>query len=114
MIHLIRARGRKLDWDRLLARFDRGWRVLFSHLILFNFVYPDDRVSVPAWVLRNLTARLAEEGGEGGTASVCRGPFLSRIQYLIDTEEWGYADPRLEPLGPMSEEQVVRWTDAGR
>jgi Nucleotidyl transferase of unknown function (DUF2204) len=114
VIHLLRARGRRLDWDRLLARFGSHWRVLLSHLVLFGFVYPHDRESVPARVLHALVGRLLEEPAETPGEPLCRGTLLSRTQYLADTEEWGYADPRLRPAGPMSEEQVVRWTDAGR
>jgi hypothetical protein len=114
VLHLIRARGRRLDWGRLLARFGPHWRVLLSHLVLFGFVYPDDRDSVPAGVLRTLTARLHEEPAGGRAEHLCRGPLLSRTQYLADLEEWGYDDARLAPLGRMTEEQVERWTDAGR
>ena len=41
--HLIRCRGKSMDWDRLLRRFGDHWRVLFSHLVLFGFIYPGDR-----------------------------------------------------------------------
>jgi hypothetical protein len=114
VMHLLRARGRHLDWDRLLARFGPDWRVLLSHLVLFDFVYPDDRDNVPAGVLRTLAARLHEEPAAAEADRLCRGPLLSRTQYLADLEECGYADPRLRPLGRMTEEQVERWTDAGR
>jgi hypothetical protein len=116
--HLLRARGRQLDWDRLLARFGPHWRLLLSHLVLFGFVYPDDPERVPAHVLRGLTARLHDEPAAGapagGAAPLCRGTLLSRTQYLADTEEWGYADPRLAPRGPLTREQLARWTDGGR
>jgi hypothetical protein len=115
VMHLLRARGRRLDWDRLLWRFGAHWRVLLSHLVLFGFVYPGDRDNIPADVLRTLTDRLFEEPADGREGDrLCRGPLLSRTQYLADTEEWGYGDARLTPLGRMSEEQVERWTDAGR
>src|SRR5262249_50329766 len=32
--HLLLACGARLDWQRLLARFGRHWRVLLSHLVL--------------------------------------------------------------------------------
>jgi hypothetical protein len=110
--HLIRACGRHLDWDRLVVRFGVHWRVLLAHLILFGFVYPDDRDSVPAGILNGLSARLHERPDGDGHA--CMGPLLSRMQYLADVEEWGYDDPRLAPHGPLTTEQVLRWTDAGR
>jgi Uncharacterised nucleotidyltransferase len=112
--HLLRARGRQLDWERLLARFGPHWRILLSHLVLFGFVYPDDQESVPAWVLRSLLARFHHEPSGTLNGRVCQGTLLSRTQYLPDIEEWGYADPRLAPLGTMTKEQIVPWTDAGR
>jgi hypothetical protein len=112
--HLIRSLGRKLDWNRLLTRFGAHWRVLLGHLVLFNFVYPDDHTSVPVWVLRTLTDRLVNEPWPPPNGMVCRGPLLSRMQYLADIERWDYSDPRLSPYGTMTEEEVTRWTDAGR
>jgi hypothetical protein len=109
--HLLRARGPHLDWDRLLARFGPHWRVLLSHLVLFGFVYPAEPDRVPAAVLRTLTGRLLA-GGTGAGPAVCQGPLLSRIQYLADTEQWGYEDPRLPPEGKMTADQVLHWTAA--
>jgi hypothetical protein len=114
VIHLIRARGRALDWDRLLKRFGDHWRVLLSHLVLFGFVYPADADSVPGWVLRGLLGRLERPGQTPADLDACRGTLLSRLQYLTDTETWNYSDPRLEPEGGMTAEQVERWTDAAR
>jgi hypothetical protein len=87
--------------------------VLLSHLILYGFVYPHDRESVPDRVLQELTSRLAERPDDSQSPTRCQGPLLSRTQYLVDTEEWGCPDPRLEPLGRMTKEQVNRWTEAG-
>jgi hypothetical protein len=111
--HLIRARGPRLDWARVVARFGDNWRVLLSHLVLFGFVYPAERDKVPSHVLTELTRRLTAEvraGGEDG--QVCRGTVLSREQYLTDTAAWGYQDARLPPQGKMTEEQVTHWTAA--
>jgi hypothetical protein len=47
-------------------------------------------------------------------AKLCRGPMLSRMQYPIDTEQWGYSDPRLPPWGRMTPEPITHWTAAGR
>jgi hypothetical protein len=108
--HLIRARGRQLDWSRLLSRFGPSWRVLLAQLVLFGFIYPSERDCVPPWVMNDLMVRLQEEG-EGGAPQerVCRGTLLSREQYLIDIERWGYADPR---ESTMSHADLDRWTRA--
>jgi hypothetical protein len=111
--HLLLSHGARLDWQRLLRRFGGRWRVLLSHLVLFGLIYPTERTNVPDWVLRELLGRLRGEAGEAGEAGrVCYGTLLSREQFLVDVNEWGFRDARLPPLGPMSAEDVDLWTAA--
>ena len=116
VIHLLRARGAGLDWSRVLRRFGSRWRVLLSHLILFGFVYPGHRDVIPTGVMRELTARLERETGtaaiEGDDGRACHGTLLSRQQYLVDVDHWGYRDARLGPEGTMTEADVAIWTAA--
>jgi hypothetical protein len=113
--HLFRASGPSLDWDRLLRRFGRHWDLLLGHLILYSFVYPTERDRIPARVVQTLLERWRNEMN-GGTAQekVCQGTLLSRMQYLSDTERWGYADARLSPRGRMTPAQVTHWTAAAK
>jgi len=109
--HLIRAVGHKLDWGRLLGRFGDHWRALYSHLILFGFIYPPHRSVVPKWVMEELAARLRNELSEPDPeGDICFGTVISRQQYLVDIDRWGYKDARLEPIGNLSEEQIAHWT----
>jgi hypothetical protein len=111
--HLIRARGESLDWPRLLRRFGPHGRVLLAHLVLFGFIYPAEAGKVPDWVVRELIDRMRLEAGAGiATGPLCRGTLLSREQYLIDVERWGYRDARLRPDGGMTAEEVAIWTAA--
>ncbi len=111
--HLIHARGRGLDWTRLLQRFGPHWRVFLSHLVLFGFVYPGERSVVPAWLMEELLGRLEKElAGPDPPERICQGTFLSREQYLIDIHRWGCRDPRLLPGGRLTGEEVERWTQA--
>jgi hypothetical protein len=113
VIHLLRARAEELDWARLLARFDRQWRVLLSHLTLFGFVYPAERTRIPASVMRELLGRLDSElEGPGPDEPVCQGTILSRAQYRVDIQQWGYKDPRQSPDGTMSSDEIALWTAA--
>jgi hypothetical protein len=112
VLHLLRAGARSLDWVRLVRRFGQHWRVLLAHLILFGFVYPGERDAVPAWVLRTLVTRLANQPPAADEPPTCAGTLLSRAQYLVDVTAWGYADARLRPGGTMTAEQVEIWTDA--
>jgi hypothetical protein len=111
VLHIIRERGPALDWARLLMRFDQHWRVLLAHLVTFGYVYPAQRQHVPEWVMAELSRRLALEAADA-KSRVCRGTLLSREQYLVDVEHFGYRDARLEPGGPMTPEQVDVWTAA--
>jgi hypothetical protein len=112
--HILHARAECLDWRRLLTRFGRHWRVLFSHLVLFGFIYPSERARIPAWVMHELSRRLARETASVPVAQpspVCRGPLLSRAQYLVDVEERGYQDARLTHESAMNESDVELWTE---
>jgi hypothetical protein len=110
--HIFKARAGCMDWPRLLARFGANWRVLYSHLVLFGYIYPDHRGAIPSWVMTELNTRLIEETTTASPAErVCNGPVLSRQQYLPDLKD-GYNDARLAPVGNLTEEQVAAWTDA--
>lgn len=111
VIHLIRSLGPTLDWPRLLRRFGDDWRVLFSHTVMHGFVYPSERDRVPEWVMNHFIQHLLAESTPAHTGlKVCKGPFLSRAQYLPDLEHWGYPDPRLEGPLRMHPEDLALWT----
>src|SRR5205823_551364 len=80
--HLLRARGRGLEWHRLLDRFGPHWRLLLAHLVLFGFVYPSERDAVPGWVMAELIRRLRAESEAPAGRRVCQGTLLSRVQYV--------------------------------
>jgi hypothetical protein len=111
--HVFRSQGESMDWRRLLRRFGDHWRVLFSHLVTFGFIYPAERGKIPAWVLHELSDRMNREiEGPSPQGRVCFGTLLSREQYLVDIGLWNYQDARLRPHGPMSPEEVAHWTAA--
>lgn len=113
VIHILRSRAERLDWDRLLDRFGDRWRVLLLNLILFGFVYPAERARIPARVMKILIGRLQGElESDTPSGRICQGTLVSREQYLPDTAGWGYADARELPIGRMTREQVSAWTAA--
>src|SRR5262245_4631300 len=110
--HLIRGAGREINWQRLLDRVGPHWRVLFSHLVMFGFIYPGERDVIPVWVLDELTERLRRETrAEPPQERICQGSLVSRAQYLVDIEHWGYQDARLT-AGHMDQPDIDVWTDA--
>jgi hypothetical protein len=111
--HLLRATGERLNWRRLIRRFGPHWRVLLSHLVLFGFIYPSERGRIPAWVMGTLIRRLQDQHAQPApTEPVCWGTLLSRAQYLVDVENWGYRDARLVPPATMTAEAIADWTAA--
>ncbi len=111
--HIIRTKAAELDWERLIARFDNHWRLLLTHLLLFGFVYPEERNKVPQTVMSTLLNRAqAEMLQMPPEGTVCNGTLLSREQYLIDVDLWHYSDARLSPKGKMSRKQIEQWTAA--
>jgi hypothetical protein len=110
--HLLRACSERLDWSHLLYRFGSHWRVFFSHLILFGFIYPGERSRIPNWVMDELFQRLQDEANATPSAEkLCQGTLLSPLQYQIDVEQWGYRDARLRPTGSMTAAEISQWTE---
>ncbi|MGH8138918.1 MAG: nucleotidyltransferase domain-containing protein [Steroidobacteraceae bacterium] len=113
IMHLLLACADKLDWLRLLNRFAAHWRVLFAHLCLFGFVYPGERARIPAWVMSGCIGRLNREIRAAPRARrLCQGTLLSREQYLIDIQRWGFADVRHTEASTMTPDDIVLWTEA--
>ena len=111
--HLILKWGIHMDWDRLLWRFDQHWRVLLSHLILFDYIYPSARLCIPEPIRRELFQLLQiETASPTPNQPVCRGTLLSRSQYQIDIVDFGFTDARVIPAGKMSTAEAATWTAA--
>jgi hypothetical protein len=113
--HIILTHGEQLDWQRLLDRFGAHWRVLFSHLILYGFIFPSERRQVPAWVLDTLMQRVQADIADANQPDpVCYGTLLSWSQYLGDVLGRNFRDARIRPYGNLSAEEVARWTSADK
>jgi hypothetical protein len=111
VLHLLRETSRGLDWERLLSRFGDHWAVLLAHVVMFRFVYPDQRDSIPSAVVDALVGRFASQRQEAARR-VCYGTLLSREQYLFDVQRLGYLDARVPPHGRMTPAEVAIWTEA--
>lgn len=111
VLHLLHACARTMDWDRLVARFDHHWPVLYGHIVMFLFAYPDRRGDVPHRVIEELSCRLQRLEPQE-TEHICYGTLVSREQYLYDVNTLGYEDARLQPRGGMTSRDLEIWTDA--
>ena len=110
--HILRCCAVEIDWPHLVRRFGPDWRVLLSHLILFGYIYPGERARIPTGIIEELLERLGNEARNPGPERLCRGTLLSRQQYLVDVQEWGFRDARLEERVQMNKKDIANWTDA--
>jgi hypothetical protein len=110
VLHLILARAETLDWEHLCERFGGHDGVLLAYVILFKYVYPGEAGRLPSWLIPRLLS--AEPPLQARTARLCRGTLLSRAQYLVDVEKWGFADARRPPFGSMTDKEHAIWTNA--
>lgn len=102
VLHLILKRGRRIDWIRLLERMAEHWHVLLAHLVLFQYCYPSERENVPLWVLDSLQKKIRRERALGNAKErICRGPILSRAQYVSDLDGGGFTAPERPPVGAI-------------
>ena len=62
--------------------------------------------------MEDLITDLRSEARTDGPERLCRGTLLSRQQYLVDVQDWGLRDARLEERVQMSEKDIADWTDA--
>jgi hypothetical protein len=113
VMHLMRACAGRIDWARLLRLVGPDWRVLFAHVMLFEFIYPGERHLIPMEVRHELLRRYQTHSTDRGTAlNLCYGTLLSRATYLYDLESLGYGDARKESRCAMNTEDIKHWTDA--
>jgi len=110
--HILQSCAQTLDWRHLVNRFGRDWRVLLSHLVLFGYIYPSERDKIPVEIMDDLVGRLHQEARAASTDRVCRGTLLSRKQFLLDIEERGFRDARLERRVHMNSKDIAHWTKA--
>jgi hypothetical protein len=114
--HLLLMQAGHISWDRLLWRFGRHWRVLLGHLMFFGYVYPQRLALVPEKLVETLLVLLRHEQDESGASPAngaadpptCRGTLLSRDEYRVDVDVWGFRDARLEAGGGRITREVSR------
>jgi hypothetical protein len=108
--HVIRAKGKEIDWGHLLARFAGHEYLLLGHLSFYRFVYPSKPENIPDAVLDRLfeAARRSPKAGE----KVARGTLVSWDQYNPDLRDWDYKDARVQPHGKLTQDEVDIWTRA--
>jgi len=99
VLHLLYATKGALDWDTVLARAEPHWELLFSHLVLFRYAYPQAKGMVPQRVWDTLTSRWGGSLDGHGTPAGAgthefRGSLLDPVSFQVDVEGWGLQEAR--------------------
>jgi hypothetical protein len=90
--HLIRACGRRLDWERVLQLLGSHWELLFWSLSLYAYIYPAQTDVVPEHIWTALTKRFAEQVRHPNKDAPFRGTLVDPNMFAIDVKEWGQRD----------------------
>ena len=90
--HLLKARARTLDWDRLRTLTEPHWQMLYWNLILFAYIYPDRTGDVPAAVWQEYARRFQDSLNTNDNHAPFRGSLIDPKMFAIDVNEWGEAD----------------------
>ena len=93
IVHVILVKHDEIDWQWLLAQMELYWEVLLINVLNFRFVYPTERHLIPRWLYDELLERLkAQDDMPTAQVRICRGRLISPTDYVIDINEWGFAD----------------------
>ena len=89
VVHLIKACGEGMDWNRALLLMGEHWELLYWSLVLFAYVYPARTDVVPEAIWIALSERLNERVRNPDKAAAFRGSLVDPRMFAIDVEEWG-------------------------
>ncbi len=89
VVHLIRGRGKSLDWTRLIRLIGSHWELLFWSLVLFAYVYPAHTDDVPEHIWNDLTTWFTHGIKNRNKDAPFRGSLLDPRMFAIDVNEWG-------------------------
>jgi hypothetical protein len=92
IMHLIRACGKQLDWDRLMELLGEHLLLLYWSLVLFAYVYPARTDLVPKRIWSEMAERLGEQVEQPKKDAPFRGTLVDPKMFAIDVNEWGERD----------------------
>lgn len=89
VVHLLRARGKTLDWPRLLQLAGSHWELLFWALVLFAYVYPGHTDCIPDRIWDDMTSRFTHQVRKPNKDAPFRGTLIDPRMFAIDVNERG-------------------------
>lgn len=90
--HVIRAKGRRLDWKRVRDLMSGHEELLLWSLVFFAYVYPAHVELIPRELWNSLLRGLENHLDHPRTDAPFRGSLIDPNMFAIDVTEWGERD----------------------
>jgi hypothetical protein len=90
--HLLKECAETLDWDHLRQLTKPHWQMLYWHLILFAYVYPDRVNAIPDSVWTDFATCFHRAVALPQSSEPFRGTLVDPKMFAIDVNEWGERD----------------------
>ena len=88
--YLLLKYAKTIDWDVLTRQVAPHWQLLFAHLMMFAFVFPSRRKTIPDWVITNYIDQTKQFFAENPTdAKITLGHLIS-YEYAWAIDNWEY------------------------
>jgi len=90
--HVFYGAHDKLDWNWLMELVGEHWKLLFWHLVLFQYSYPGQTDYIPREIWNDLLVRFRKEIENPDANADFRGSLIDPRMFAIDVDEWGMRD----------------------
>lgn len=87
--YLLLQHATKINWDLLVARMKPDWQLLFMHLIMFMYVFPSAKETIPPWVIQKYVQKLQDFLPIQVDKKITKGHLIS-YEYVYAIEKLGF------------------------
>lgn len=88
--YLLLQYAKKINWHVLTRQVATHWQLLFSHLLMFAFVFPSEKNAIPPWVIKNYLKKTQDYFSQPPlNLHITRGHLIS-YEYSWAIDKWDY------------------------
>ena len=87
--YLLLQYAKDIDWQVLTQQVAIHWQLLFVHLVMFGFVFPSARDTIPSWVIKKYSEQTQTFFSQTTTDKITHGHLIS-YEYQWAINNWHY------------------------
>lgn len=88
--YLLLQYAKEINWQVLTRQVSPHWQLLFAHILMFAFVFPSEKNSIPSWVVKLYLKKAHEYFSLSPPQErITRGHLIS-YEYAWAIEKWEY------------------------